>query len=324
MPSRSRPPPTLSSRRSRSSWSVWLTLSLVASAPLAACASSTARPPADALVLDRRSNPVPGAVFAGDYVCRTEGECAPCPATELHTPVCKLYGNRRALSCIPRRNGKTASSSFASGSSSSSSNADAGSKADAAKAKFYPADGAPHGHNQGEAKVPADTGLLDHGSGNGGTGRDAQNEDGDAAGQLADGSSGEEELQLAMDEVEDELRGAIDRRRRAPALERRAGLPAGARAVVDEAEYARLEKRWAEEVEAGLARRQSGVQLKVQAWEACPRVLKAEKEDFFEYILCNAFFAVVALAFLVYRQRALALRQYGRLAARIMQTEVIS
>ncbi|BGP17086.1 hypothetical protein JCM10213v2_005095 [Rhodosporidiobolus nylandii] len=107
------------------------------------------------------------------------------------------------------------------------------------------------------------------------------------------------------EEDDDELRAALsgDRRRR------RSGT-GEIRVLVDEEQYERLVKR------------QGGVQLKTQAWEACPRVLKQEREDFFEYILCNLLFALLSLSVLVWRQRQLALHQFGRLAARIMQTEV--
>ncbi|SGY99170.1 BQ5605_C034g11271 [Microbotryum silenes-dioicae] len=55
----------------------------------------------------------------------------------------------------------------------------------------------------------------------------------------------------------------------------------------------------------------------IMTWEACQRVVKKEKEDYYEFVLCNLFFATGSIALLMYRHRVLASRQYGRLAARI-------
>ncbi|GAA5824480.1 hypothetical protein JCM11251_000440 [Rhodosporidiobolus azoricus] len=338
----------------------WLSLPLLLlclPASITASPSPSSIPPSSgpgSSVARRAGNPVPGVLFAGDYVCRMEGECAPCPSTEINTPVCRLYGNRRSLSCIPRRNGKEVSSSYTHH-TSPSSNKD--SSKPSKDRPFFPAEPVnPLDQDEDRLLEEADEDLLRlelEGGGRGdsrGAGRAAAAE----PGRLHDGSAAEEELQLAAQEVEAELSGATsgegaagrgmggvgrtgqkeaaaqaelsealanDRQRRG----RRRNEP---RFVLDEAEYARLLRtRTGEEVSSdvgGMGRRQNGVQLKVQAWEACPKVLKQEKEDFFEYVLCNVFFALLSLSVLVYRQRTLALRQFGRLAARIMQTEVVN
>ncbi|GAA5992354.1 hypothetical protein JCM10908_000440 [Rhodotorula pacifica] len=80
-----------------------------------------------------------------------------------------------------------------------------------------------------------------------------------------------------------------------------------------------------EELQAERLRVRRGViggrQGPISTWEACPKVLHSEHHDYFEFILCNAGFAAAAIAILVFRQRTLALQQFGRLAARIMQTQ---
>lgn len=211
----------------------------------------------------------------------------------MHTPVCKMYGNRRPLSCIPRRNAQPVSNSFVP------------SKQDTS------ADGPPGAGKN--VKVDAEP-----------EGADGFDESG-RLGDVAEGGAapkpqagGGEKLSPAQQELKEALEN--DRRRRRSVAERQA----------DEREWDRLSKR------------QSGVQLNVQAWEACPKVLASEYHDYFEFIvrvsslcsvqrdgthrletqLCNAAFAAIAGIVLVFRQRALALRQFGRLAARIMQTQV--
>ncbi|BGO92365.1 hypothetical protein NBRC10512v2_004638 [Rhodotorula toruloides] len=184
-----------------------------------------------------------------------------------------MYGNRRPLSCIPRRNAQPISNSFVPSKSAS------------------PVDAQPD---------PAGTVKLD---------AEVKDAHGfDESGRLGDAAKGAaaqrppvvggEKLSPAQQELKEALEN--DRRRRRSASERRA----------DEREWERLSKR------------QSGVQLNVDAWEACPKVLASEYHDYFEFILCNAAFAAIAGIVLVFRQRALALRQFGRLAARIMQTQV--
>ncbi|GAA6034537.1 hypothetical protein JCM8097_005382 [Rhodosporidiobolus ruineniae] len=314
MGTQSRPASSSQPPRRRSlPWSIWLSIAL--SLPLLAHANPA--PPEAPHHLSRRARTAPGVLYAGDYVCRLEGDCAPCPPYELSTPVCKLYGNRRALSCIPRRNGKPVEPSYRTNSTTTPS--------------YYRADPV---REDEEILGPSELGLDDDdgeegydaapgsGSGRGGGALGGGREE---AGRLRGDTEAEEELKLAAGEVaaelgrtgsagggggggpsaEEELADVLADEGRVPARRRRR------RFVVDAEEYERVE------------RRQGGVQLKTQAWEACPKVLKAEREDFFEYILCNAFFALLGLSVLAYRQRTLALRQFGRLAARIMQTEVV-
>ncbi|BGP25513.1 hypothetical protein Rt10032_c04g2097 [Rhodotorula toruloides] len=191
----------------------------------------------------------------------------------MHTPVCKMYGNRRPLSCIPRRNAQPVSDSFVPSRQDS------------------PANSRPNSGNNVKADSQA-------------KGADGFDESG-RLGETANGAAaherpgvGGEKLSPAQQELKEALEN--DRRRRRSAEERQ----------TDEREWERLSKR------------QAGVQLNVDAWEACPKVLASEYHDYFEFILCNAAFAAIAGIVLVFRQRALALRQFGRLAARIMQTQV--
>ncbi|GAA5853002.1 hypothetical protein JCM8547_004765 [Rhodosporidiobolus lusitaniae] len=332
---------------------LFLSLLLLALSPssTSAFASPSPSPAPPPPAQQRRSNPVPGVLFAGDYVCRLEGECQPCPASELSTPVCKVYGNRRALSCIPRYNngGKNeASSSFNSHASSPSHltpegddepdprNPDAGNSKPLGGAAGHAArpglSGGAGGNEEGKEYFLApglapglsqsdladveeeDEPFLD--SSEGELGQTEAEED-EEVGRLRGDFEAEEEMRMAVEEVEKELSpgmGAGGREKRRLGRRRRF--------VLDEEEYERVLKERRRTGGGGVEKRQGGVQLKVQAWEACPKVLKKEKEDFFEYILCNLFFALLSLSVLAYRQRTLALRQFGRLAARIMQTEV--
>ncbi|KIJ95359.1 hypothetical protein K443DRAFT_108881 [Laccaria amethystina LaAM-08-1] len=53
------------------------------------------------------------------------------------------------------------------------------------------------------------------------------------------------------------------------------------------------------------------------AWESCGRIISQERADFFEFIACNVFFAIVALFVLFVRSRRLQAIQARQLAARI-------
>ncbi|RSH92223.1 hypothetical protein EHS25_008638 [Saitozyma podzolica] len=55
----------------------------------------------------------------------------------------------------------------------------------------------------------------------------------------------------------------------------------------------------------------------VPAWEACGKVVRKEKQDFYEFVTCNLLFLIVALTILWARSSALATAQYRQLAARI-------
>lgn len=218
---------------------------------------------------------------------------------QLTTPVCKLYGNRRSLSCIPRKNGKEVEASFSSSSSSSSSpplDPDAPSSHKASPGdKFYhaPLGGVGAGGRDSDddafdlssnppATRPGDGESADSEAE---YGQDRVKEE-DEPGRLRGDFEAEEEMKLAVEEVEKELAGAGAGAGRGGVMipdERRRR-----RWIVDEEEYERVLTERKTELgsrSVGTWRRQSGVQLKVQAWEACPKVLKAEKADFFEYIV---------------------------------------
>ena len=53
------------------------------------------------------------------------------------------------------------------------------------------------------------------------------------------------------------------------------------------------------------------------AWQSCGRIVSKERSDYFEFILCNAFFAAGALALLFARSRRLEIVHARQLAARI-------
>ncbi|KIM69502.1 hypothetical protein SCLCIDRAFT_1207939 [Scleroderma citrinum Foug A] len=53
------------------------------------------------------------------------------------------------------------------------------------------------------------------------------------------------------------------------------------------------------------------------AWQSCGRIPSQEREDFYEFVGCNLFFAGAALAITLVRSRIVEARQTRRLAARI-------
>ncbi|WVQ98086.1 hypothetical protein IAU59_005208 [Kwoniella sp. CBS 9459] len=55
----------------------------------------------------------------------------------------------------------------------------------------------------------------------------------------------------------------------------------------------------------------------VPAWESCGKVIKTERQDFWEFVTANLLFLIVALTILWARTSALATEQYRQLAARI-------
>ncbi|ORY87527.1 hypothetical protein BCR35DRAFT_302328 [Leucosporidium creatinivorum] len=201
----------------------------------------------------------PGTSLAGDFACRSTGECSPCPANELGSPVCKVYGNRRALTCVLLNPSSNSPSSF---------------------------------HTSSDRTPPPPSPNQPTNS--------EEEEEEEWKPVLPDEATVEEALELDPDpeglddeDLQDALRGEADEE--------------GER---EREREARRRRRRAE----GMERRQ--VQ-EVYTWEACTRVVSRERGDFFEFVLCNIFFATVSVAVLIYRHRALASRQYGTLAARI-------
>ncbi|WVR04657.1 hypothetical protein IAU60_001668 [Kwoniella sp. DSM 27419] len=55
----------------------------------------------------------------------------------------------------------------------------------------------------------------------------------------------------------------------------------------------------------------------VPAWESCGKVIKKERQDFWEFVTANLLFLIVAMTILWARTSALATAQYRQLAARI-------
>lgn len=55
----------------------------------------------------------------------------------------------------------------------------------------------------------------------------------------------------------------------------------------------------------------------IPAWQACGRIPTKERSDFYEFVLCNALFALVAFVLVVVRSKKLEAMQARQLAARI-------
>ncbi|GAA5936410.1 uncharacterized protein JCM15063_001879 [Sporobolomyces koalae] len=198
--------------------------------------------------LSPRSTPL---VTLGDapFVCRARSQCTPCPAEQMNTPVCRVWGNRRSLECTPssivdpdQQHHPHASHQTLGNDTSAAVSPNN----EHAPSKFY------H-YEPTEPTVSSD-------------------EDSDPVVVSTNDPLIELELEQALN---------ADKRR---SLD------------LDH------------QTDQGLY------------WEACPRVIKQEQSDYFEFVLCNLFFALAGLSVLLYRQRTLAGRQFGKLAARIMQT----
>ncbi|KPV71778.1 uncharacterized protein RHOBADRAFT_47482 [Rhodotorula graminis WP1] len=253
------------------------TRALVACLALAVLALSLPQPASAAAALPQGVSP------AGDYLCRIDADCQPCPPQELDSPVCKLWGNRRPLSCIPRL---------------------------AAPARHNLADADPPQSSSSSSSSPRPDSARHPASTPPAPAVDAHDK--------------------PLSPAEQELRDVIDagrrRQRRSPPLDG-PGVVLVAHDSPEWALAARLARRagpgggedGGDEALEGTTR---GVQDVLHTWEACPKVLRQEYNDYFEFIMCNVAFAVVGGLLLMYRQRTLALRQFGRLAARIMQTEI--
>lgn len=142
--------------------------------------------------------------------------------------------------------------------------------------------------------------------------------------------------------------GGDDGEEEVPGTKPPAGWSKADQELQDELQAERRRKRKRRRRAAAAAAPRQGP---ISTWEACPKVLHSEHHDYFEFIvrfpppplslslsfpeelnpspppllehnqLCNAGFAALAIAVLVFRQRTLALQQFGRLAARIMQTQ---
>ncbi|POW16089.1 hypothetical protein PSTT_01667 [Puccinia striiformis] len=54
-----------------------------------------------------------------------------------------------------------------------------------------------------------------------------------------------------------------------------------------------------------------------QTWQACERIVSKERQDFYEFFLCNVAIALISLVVYGFRTKQLVIKQYGKLAARI-------
>ncbi|BGP56258.1 hypothetical protein JCM8202v2_003872 [Rhodotorula sphaerocarpa] len=286
-------------------------------------------------------------------------------APGLDSDVCKVYGNRRPLTCVRRHNLPTTTTSTKSrldtdpadprdddqgwaGREDDSSSpgedddrpsrphaAEGGKGGDAPPPPPPPLPPRPLAAAAGSRAEADDLARQDeesYGSGDAGAvGHGGGESDRGAAGAAAAGGRGKA-AGAAEQELQDELqaeRRRRQRRRRGEAPDERAPrLDPAAEAATDPTWFRAatdLTGRSLDDDEgqsvpfdaAGLESRAGAV----STWEACPKVLHSEYHDYFEFILCNAGFAALAILVLAFRQRTLALQQFGRLAARIMQTQ---
>ncbi|KDE06094.1 hypothetical protein MVLG_03513 [Microbotryum lychnidis-dioicae p1A1 Lamole] len=206
------------------------------------------------------SPPFPhGSTRVGNYICRSHGECEPCPADEIFSSVCSLYGNRKKLIC----------ERFLSPSESSSS---------------------PE-NNLNKLSNPSHT-----------TPQEKKSYDELNSAMASESNSGDKSRGVGV-AVVDKLIGEEDS---------------------DPSTFSGFDTTDSdpEALDQGRKRTRDFMDDQdgpdeIMTWEACQRVVKKEKEDYYEFVLCNLFFATGSIALLMYRHRVLASRQYGRLAARI-------
>ncbi|SCZ90289.1 BZ3500_MvSof-1268-A1-R1_Chr9g10778 [Microbotryum saponariae] len=215
-------------------------------------------------VIPGRSEPSPplppGSTRVGNYVCRSQGECEPCPADEIFSSVCSLYGNRKKLICERSLSTSESPSSLEKNLKDPFSNPN--------PSQTTPQEKDSNDELDSVMEIESDSGDGSRG-----------------AGAAVDKLIGDED-------ADPSAFSSFDNDPEPDALD---GVRMRGRAVMDD---------------------QDGPD-EIVTWEACQRVVKKEKEDYYEFILCNLFFATGSIALLMYRHRVLASRQYGRLAARI-------
>ncbi|SCV70042.1 BQ2448_1436 [Microbotryum intermedium] len=247
----------------------------------------------------------PGSIRVGNYICRSQGECEPCPADEIFTSVCTIYGHRKPLIC--ERSLGTSDSSSSSLTSLNDNNL---------KDTYVhtnPQQQTPQQQDSDhdlDLAMEQDGGAESKGTGSGkGKGEGNGNGDGDGGvefmGDDDDDPSGLSGFGIDPDpEASNEGRFKLERR----VIERR-GLEETTLILRPSAQSATRRSMMMMDDQDGPD--------EILTWEACQRVVKKEKEDYHEFVLCNLFFATASILLLIYRHRVLASRQYGRLAARI-------
>ncbi|GAA5836461.1 hypothetical protein JCM3766R1_001602 [Sporobolomyces carnicolor] len=219
------------------------------------------------------------------YVCVPTSACLPCPASEMESPVCSVWGNKRSLTCQPYQSLHPSpiddpdAQSYRTTDSSPSTTTGA-----VAPSEFYEYE--PQGSSSSD---------VDAGEDESGTIRKAGYDSSDELDNVKGEAAAAE-----MAELRDVMEAERRKRRRRSDFAR------------EDVRIVYLDRRALDQ----------GGQGSVDTFEACPKVVKREQSDYFEFVLCNLFFALAGLAVLLYRQRTLAGRQFGKLVARIMQTEI--
>ncbi|GAA5832078.1 hypothetical protein JCM5353_000742 [Sporobolomyces roseus] len=209
--------------------------------------------------------PSPIPLLGHNLLCVSTTSCLACPPSEMQSQVCKLWGNRRQLSCSTL--GTTRGTKLNKEKEEIPQDPDR-------QVPSHHSTTTPLSESTFYSYEPSETAL----------------------GEEEEGELREEMVGLSKEDKavrEEELREAVnaERQRR---IRRRS--PTDSEEEEEEEE--------------------------VSIWEACPRIVKKEQSDYFEFLLCNLFFGLSGLGVLLYRQRLLAGRQFGKLAARIMQTEI--
>ncbi|GAA5871806.1 hypothetical protein JCM16303_000872 [Sporobolomyces ruberrimus] len=239
--------------------------------------------------LEREETPILTLSTSSPYLCIPTTPCLPCSPEEMNTPLCSIWGNKRHLSCTPYD--------------------------PSSKSPLFPHPIKDPDEQQSRTDPTTLLGTTTIGGNSPSQfyeyepGKDSKGYSEGEEGLEGEGGVGTSRED--REEVLAELRDVLNAERRRN-LSKRGNL--NRRNSIESSEEG--------ENVVFLEKRQEDGRGRIMTWEACPKVVKREQSDYFEFVLCNLFFALAGLAVLLYRQRTLAGRQFGKLVARIMQTEI--
>ncbi|GAA5948751.1 hypothetical protein JCM3765_004994 [Sporobolomyces pararoseus] len=248
------------------------------------------------------------------YICQPVSQCIPCSQFEIESSVCSIWGNKRKLLCqlyiSPNSNSNSNSSSSRlnplpildpDAQQQQSPNSLSSTSTTKVEMEQQPSQYYEYEPNEGQQDDQAGSiKKIGYESSDG--------LDNVLLNEVKKGSNEEEE--------EEELRQVIEERRSFSFKGRKK------RSKVEE-ELELVIRYFPQNQQQDLLEKRAGDTRRIiETFEACPKVVKREQSDYFEFVLCNLFFALSGLAVLMYRQRTLAGRQFGKLVARIMQTEI--
>ncbi|GAA6014525.1 hypothetical protein JCM11491_004525 [Sporobolomyces phaffii] len=190
------------------------------------------------------------------YLCTPLTQCLPCLPAELDTPACSVWGNRRRLSCQVYKSLNPSPIDDPDAQHDAASNRTTTSPAtENAPSQFYE-------YEPGSTRTDAGSNTPDDDELFGGE-ADAQGRTGTGA-----NDAGASRAQKESDEVLAELRDVLNAERR-----KRATGPSRDEDDEDRVLYVTLERRAGDDDER-----------RIETYEACPKVVKREQSDYFEFV----------------------------------------